>query len=118
MAVNDDLLIDATALERLRRVGGEKLMRRMAELFLESGPDRVRTVTEGASAGDVSRVERAVHGMKSSAGNIGAIRLQRTAEAIEARAVGGSIDDDAVQRLVRDYGEAAAELRRVLANDT
>ncbi|HEX2166520.1 MAG TPA: Hpt domain-containing protein [Longimicrobiales bacterium] len=111
-------IIDRTALDRLRRIGGEKLLRKMVALFLESGPERLRAVTECAAAGDVSGVERAVHGMKSSAGNVGAIRLQRTAEAIEARAVAGSIDGGSVQRLTGDYDDSAAELRRVLTEET
>lgn len=115
--MSGDPVIDRAALDRLRRVGGANLLRRMVELFLESGPERVRAVAESAAAGDVARVERAVHAMKSSAGNVGAIRLQRTAEAIEARAVAGSIDAGAVQRLIRDYDDSAAGLRSMLADE-
>jgi HPt (histidine-containing phosphotransfer) domain-containing protein len=112
--MNDEPVLDASALERLRRIGGADLARRMIELYLESAPERVRTLGEAAAAGDVMRVERGSHMMKSSAGNLGAVRLQRTAEALEAAAAAGTIDVQLVQRLVSEFAASAAALRKVL----
>ena len=106
--------VDAAALERLRRIGGADLVRRMIELFLSHAPERVRALRDGADAGDVDAVERAAHMMKSSAGNVGADRLMKAAEAIESAAASGSIARDVVDQLVHEYGEAERVLRQAL----
>jgi HPt (histidine-containing phosphotransfer) domain-containing protein len=56
--------------------------------------------------------------MKSSAGNLGAVRLQRTAEALEASAGRGAIDEQLVARLVREYEDSARALRGALEEET
>ena len=118
MAVSEPPVLDGVALERLRRIGGASLVRRMVELYLANGPERVRSLREGAAAGDVARVEQAAHTMKSSAGNLGAVRLQRTAEALEASAGRGAIDEKLVARLVREYADSAGALRSALEEET
>jgi hypothetical protein len=42
------------------------------------------------------------------------VRLQRTAEALEAAAAAGTIDVQLVQRLVSEFAASAAALRKVL----
>lgn len=116
--MNAPPVLDPAALDRLRRIGGGTLLAQMVELYLANGPDRVRTLQDGAATGDVERVERAAHTMKSSAGNLGAIRLQRTAEALESSAGAGTVDAQLVARLVREYEESAAALREVLEEET
>jgi HPt (histidine-containing phosphotransfer) domain-containing protein len=111
-------VLDGTALERLRRLGGPDLVRRLVELYLANGPERMRSLSDGAAEGDADRVERGAHTMKSSAGNLGAVRLQRTAEALEASAAEGTIDSQLVARLVREYDESAAALRSLLEEQT
>ncbi|MGH7446632.1 MAG: Hpt domain-containing protein, partial [Longimicrobiales bacterium] len=93
-------------------------LRQMVELYLEHGAERVRSLTEAAAAGDVNRVERAAHTMKSSAANLGAVRLRHTAEAVEMNAAADMIDSELVARLVREYEESAGALRRVLEEQT
>jgi HPt (histidine-containing phosphotransfer) domain-containing protein len=107
-------VLDEAALGRLRRLGGPELVRRMVELYLSNGPERLRVLTESAAAGDVVQVELAAHTMKSSAGNLGAVRLQHTADALEAVAASGAIDEAMVARLVSEYEESAEALRRAL----
>ncbi|HEX6309883.1 MAG TPA: Hpt domain-containing protein [Longimicrobiales bacterium] len=109
--------LNAAALERLRRIGGSKLLRDMAVLFLESGPDRVRSLLEGAEAGDAVRVERAAHSLKASAGNLGALRLQEAAAALELGAAAGGVDNDLVTRVVREY-DASTDALRLLVERT
>ena len=109
--------MEPSAIERLRRLGGANLVRQMLELYLAQGPERIHALVEGAGAGDADRVERAAHTMKSSAGNVGALRLQHTAERLEAAAGAGVIDPLMVERLVREYHESAALLRSVLEEE-
>lgn len=112
--MSDDPVVDRAAVERLGRIGGADLVRRMLEMYLENGADRVRAVSDCARAGDVNGVERAAHTMKSSAGNVGAIRLQRVAERLEAAAAEGVIDRALVTELLHEFEESTRELRMVL----
>lgn len=114
MAMTRDPSLNGTALARLRRIGGASLVRQMVDLYLAGGPARVQAIAEGAAAGDATRVERAAHALKSSAGNIGAEQLQHTADALEALAAEGNIDMALVARLVREYDESADALARAL----
>ncbi|HEX6134850.1 MAG TPA: Hpt domain-containing protein [Longimicrobiales bacterium] len=109
-----EAVLSADALERLRRIGGTKLLLDMIALYLDSGPGRIRALLDGAEAGDASRVERAAHSLKSSAGNLGALRLLDAVRALEARAADGGVDRDLVMRVVREYDASEDALRRVL----
>lgn len=112
--MSGDPVVDHAAIERLGRIGGVDLVRRMLDLYLTNGIDRLRAVSECAQAGDVTGVERAAHTMKSSAGNVGAIRLQRIAERVEATAAEGVIDRALVTKLLHEFEESTRELRLVL----
>lgn len=116
--MSEDPVLDGVALDRLRRIGGADLVRRMVELYLAAGPGRVSSVRDGAAAGDTRAVERAAHAMKSSAGNLGAIRLQKMAEALEAAAAAGTIDPGLVERLGPAFDESAAALGDLLEGNT
>ena len=107
-------VLDEAALVRLRRIGGPDLVRRLIELYLSNVEDRIDMLTRGVAEGDASQVELAAHTMKSSAGNVGAIRLQHTAEALEASAGSGAIDKQLVARLVHELEESAVALRQAL----
>jgi HPt (histidine-containing phosphotransfer) domain-containing protein len=114
LAVTGPPVLDEAALVKLRRIGGSDLVRRLIELYLSNVEDRIGMLTRGVAEGDASQVELAAHTMKSSAGNVGAIRLQQTAEALEASAGSGAIDEQLVARLVHEYEESAAALRQAL----
>jgi HPt (histidine-containing phosphotransfer) domain-containing protein len=106
--------VEQAALDRLVRLGGAKLLRQMIELYLTHGPERLRAVEEGVQAGDAAMIERAAHTLKSSAGNLGAVRLQHTADALEALAAEGVVDAHVAVRLREEFGESATLLRRAL----
>lgn len=75
--------IDFTAIERLLEWGGPALQQKMIDLFLENGPERIQSVRSGIESGDFGTAERAAHSLKSSAGNLGANRLQELARQME-----------------------------------
>lgn len=116
--MSGDPVLDGVALDRLRRIGGADLVRRMIELYLEAGPGRVGSIRGSAASGNIDAVERAAHSMKSSAGNLGAIRLQHTAEALESAAAAGMIDLELVERLAHEFEASAAALSDVLNGNT
>lgn len=105
-------VLDDSALARLDRIGGRPFVVEMIELFLENAPVRLATAREAYDAGDLATLHRAVHSLKSTAANLGARSLQRTAEAAEGRA--GAEDLDALPPLLDDldrrYEEARTEL--------
>lgn len=107
-------VLNGVALARLEKLGGTALVRQMIELYLANGPERIRALQEGVEAGDATRIERAAHTMKSSAGNLGATKLQHTADALESVAATGAIDTGMVERLVAEYEESEQALIEAL----
>lgn len=92
----DDLpLVDGTALDNvraLRPAEGEVLAQRLVELFHSETEKLLATIEEAATLGDREAVRMAAHTIKSSAHNVGALRLA-----------------DRAQRLEEEAGDAAGE---------
>jgi len=84
MNASDDL--DLAAIERLRRLGGDKFTTEMIRLFIDYGGQKMAEARSALAAGDLKGVEKAVHPIKSSAGNVGAKRLQQLAMEAEQQA--------------------------------
>jgi HPt (histidine-containing phosphotransfer) domain-containing protein len=101
---------DPAALDRLKRFGGGKLLGEMIALFLVAAPERIGTARSAAAQGDAESAERALHSLKSSAAQLGALRLQRLSELGEHQVRAGSLDG--VGELATELGE---ELSRVEA---
>ena len=97
---------DAASLDRLRRFGGGKLLNQMIALFDTAAPERIAAARAGLAAGDPHPVEQALHALKSSAAQLGAMRLQRLCERGELIARGGSLDsiDELVEQIADELG--------------
>ena len=70
--------IDPAVIQGLRDLGGADepgLLQELIDIFLEDAPLRMKDITEGLAAGDIGRVERGAHTLKSSSANIGALGL-------------------------------------------
>ncbi len=78
-----DIHLDPAALDRLRDLGGEALLSKMIELFLENTPKRIQAALEGEKTGNWHEVERAAHSLKSSAANLGLNGLRALACEVE-----------------------------------
>ncbi|MDP1569150.1 MAG: Hpt domain-containing protein [Vicinamibacterales bacterium] len=79
-------VLDHATLDRLRELnepGEPDIVIEVLTLFLEDAPARVAAVAAAQAAGDARGLERAAHGLKGSAGNIGALRLQALCHRIE-----------------------------------
>lgn len=107
--------LDAAALERLRRLGGVTLIGRMIDLFLENSVLRMESARTGLAGGDLSAVARAVHSLKSSAANLGALHLHRLAEDIEIRAE--AADAEGVAELFPELESAFVSTRSLLTHE-
>lgn len=81
--------VEEKALQRLARIGGDRLVRKMIEAFIPGAARRIATARSAAAAGDLAAVEFAMHALKGSAGNLGAFPLLQQAEQIEQAAAAG-----------------------------
>ena len=79
----------ASALENLD--GDTDLLREVAQLFVEIGPDQLAEVEAFVTAGDTAAVATAAHGMKGGASNIGAVEFVCAALELELLAKSGTL---------------------------
>jgi two-component system sensor histidine kinase/response regulator len=100
---------DASALDRLKRFGGGKLLGEMIALFLAAAPERLTAARLGQTSGDAPAVEMAFHSLKSSAAQLGAMRLQRLSDRGERLANVGTLEE--VPILVQELEEELARVR-------
>lgn len=112
LAANDLPATDASALDRLRRFGGAKLVGEMIALFLSAAPERVGAARTGHLSGDAPAVELALHSLKSSAAQLGAMQLQRLSERGERLAKAGTLEG--LPMLVQELEEELARVREWL----
>lgn len=80
---------DPDTLVRLRRLGGDSLIRKLVAVFGEYARDRVQDAVTAGKSGDLDAVARAAHAVRSSAGNVGALRLLEVSTALEQTALAG-----------------------------
>jgi two-component system sensor histidine kinase RpfC len=83
---------DPEALERLRRFGGNKLLGDMITLFLAAVPQRLGSARNGLARADCRVVEHELHALKSSAAQLGALRMHRLSQEGERLAKAGVTD--------------------------
>jgi HPt (histidine-containing phosphotransfer) domain-containing protein len=91
---------DAASLERLKRFGGGKLLSEMISLFIAAAPERIAAARAGLEAKDANATEMALHSLKSSSAQLGAMKMQRLSEAGERLAHAGSLDG--LESIVQD----------------
>ena len=73
-------VLDPAAVVRLQRLGGDKLLRQMIRLYLENSHERLAQIETGlADGGDLDQARRGAHSLKSSAANVGAVRVSEAA---------------------------------------
>jgi HPt (histidine-containing phosphotransfer) domain-containing protein len=101
---------DPAALERLHRWGGDALRTQIVEMFLARAPDQIAAALAAAQRGDAEEVRKVAHTLKSSAGQLGAVSMQRLCQDAERRAEAG--EGSSLVPLVHALG---AELERFRA---
>lgn len=80
---------DIGAVNRIRDLGGNALVTRIATVFNDFAAARMADVCAGNAANDLPRVAAAAHALRSSAANVGALRLLSIATEIEHAARDG-----------------------------
>ncbi len=110
--MNESLDLDPEAMQRLQRLGGDPFVCKMINVFLEYSEKRIGEAQAAAAGGEWAAVAKAMHALKSSAGNIGACRVQALAERIEALAEQGS--SEALPAALGDLAQAFAAVKPAL----
>jgi len=78
-----DAVGDVNALKRLERFGGPKLRAEITSLFLQEAPSRIATARAALANGNIGGVRSVGHMLKSSAGQMGALGMQKICEQLE-----------------------------------
>jgi HPt (histidine-containing phosphotransfer) domain-containing protein len=110
--MSDECGLDTAAIAKLRQLGGEKFVTDMAALFFQYAPQRLAAARAASQAGDLQAVEKAVHALKSSAGQIGARRVEELATQIEKLAVDKQAS--AIQPLLPQLEQAITQFKPLL----
>ena len=94
---------DPTSLDRLKRFGGGKLLNEMIALYLSAAPERIGAAKAGLEVHDANAIEMALHSLKSSSAQLGAMQMQRLSERGERLAKAATLED--VAGIVQDIEE-------------
>jgi CheY-like chemotaxis protein len=92
-AADDELILDAQRVAELIGLDDDgSAFRSLAALALQEAADQIATIAQAPIAGhDAAAVSAAAHGLKSSAGAMGARRLASLADAVEQAARAGTL---------------------------
>jgi len=101
--------LEEAAMERLRRLGGNQFAGEMIALFLDYARTKIAEAKQACTAGDYAGVAKAVHPIKSSAGNVGASRVQEVAARLEQ--AGRALQAAEVRRLLQELEAAFDEVK-------
>lgn len=72
-----------TALEGLRSLGGDALLKQMVAVFVEYSRDRIQALETAVAAGDLAAAASAAHTLKGSARQLGLIAMGDACVAVE-----------------------------------
>jgi HPt (histidine-containing phosphotransfer) domain-containing protein len=81
--MSPEACLDEAAIDRLMQIGGREFVKKMLDLFLSYVPQKLAEARAAERIGDLQKVREAVHPIKSSAGNIGAIPMRDLAARLE-----------------------------------
>ncbi len=90
--MNDPDSLEASALDRLRELGGSEFAAQMLGLFLELARRKLPEARAAEGRQDFQAVRQAVHPLRSSSGNVGAAAMSALATRIEEMVVRGEVD--------------------------
>lgn len=112
--------VDHEVLAKLEEWGGKDLRDQIIELFVETTPVRIAAARRATSGEDVDEGVRAVHSLRSSAGNVGARILSKLAENAEESLAGGGLEAarSIVDELESEFSRVHAVLRPSAAGES
>ncbi|MBI1865576.1 MAG: response regulator, partial [Nitrospirae bacterium] len=114
----DDGTIDPKAIEAIRALergggpGSRGLLGRLLELYAESAPELLNRFRDAVGRGDGAEARTAVHTLKSSSANMGAMKLSALCGELESRVRSGFRGDEAerLAEIEAEYGRVERTL--------
>ena len=113
--MNESNAFDPAAIERLRKLGGDKFAGDMIDLFLSYVGGKIAEARQAQVMGNLAQVATATHAIKSSAGNVGALQVQALATQAEHSAKNAM--KDAAAGEVAALERAFVEIRPLLETE-
>ena len=107
--MNAEPCMDVAAIEKLIQIGGKEFASKMIDLFLSYVPEKLAEARAAGQTGDLFRVQKAVHPIKSSAANVGARLMQDLAARLEQLAMDRR--SESVPELLDELDAAYAQVR-------
>ena len=114
--MSDRDAIDPTLLVELEELGDAALARRMVDLFVAQGERGLDLMRHALDAADARTLERVAHGLKATAGHVGALEVCQLAASLEEAARRGTLDGlgPVTERLACAFARAVAALAHAL----
>ncbi len=90
----------------------------LLQMALDTGAKHLRTLEDGLGANDATTVARAAHGIKGSAGNVGAVQVAALAAELDQRARSGDLNGarGRIDAIAKAYDALAREVEAYCAN--
>jgi HPt (histidine-containing phosphotransfer) domain-containing protein len=107
----DNTILDLTRLEEAFEDDTAGIVE-LLHMALETGAKHLRTLEDGLAAGDANAVARAAHGIKGSAGNVGALHVASFAAELDQRARTGDLSGarERIDAIANAYEALAREI--------
>ncbi|MEZ4414485.1 MAG: response regulator [Gemmatimonadota bacterium] len=107
-----DPAIEWERFERLKEWGGDGLAQQLVEMFEQQTPERIRAIRHGSRPEGREEAVRAAHSLRSTALNLGAVRLAGHAEDAEKALKSGEVSglEALVAALETEFARALLEL--------
>ena len=119
MHENETPALDADVISSLRELGGDdpSVFVELVALFLEDTPPRIAALEAAVASGSAADLEAAAHALKSSCGNLGALRLAALFKDLEACGHSADVESAAslVARSKSEFHRVEEALRREIA---
>ncbi len=107
--------LDKNALVELYRIGGKDFLLRMIDGFLTNAPQKLANSKKGLERSDLREVHLAIHSLRASAANLGAVTLQDLSEQVEDLARQGK--PDSISGLLDQLERTMVETLRYLQEE-
>jgi HPt (histidine-containing phosphotransfer) domain-containing protein len=116
---DSDLVLDPAVVQSLKELGGEEepeLFAELVEMFLGDTPPRLASLVGAIQSADSQTLEKVAHALKSSCGNLGARRLAKLCQGIEAAGRAGDVGaaSELVARTDEEFQRVELALRAQL----
>ncbi len=84
--LSNEPILDNSVIEDLKSLDqgdGASIITELGRMFLDAAPLQIQVIRKAAESGDLRQVRSEAHSLKSSAGNLGALRLSAVCQSLE-----------------------------------